>query len=274
MNARATLAILAVSLAGAARAAAPAAPYTFAITPQSPPEQLRAVWLPIVARLSADAGVPLELRLYSKVEDFQAELASGAVDFAFANPVQVVRAFERARYRPLVRNERLLRGVLFVSADSPITSVEALASKEVAFVGPWTLCSISLRANTRPLHVRPVWVGTAANAYKNVLLGMAPAGGVLDTSLEDAPPEIRAKLKVVYQTPPMAPHAVIVHPRVPADVARRVTAAVLALRSEAGAALLRPVHLELPVEASYAKDYAPLEYLIAEEGAPGRRPAR
>lgn len=264
------LAILAALVVGAGPTAAAGAPrpYTFAVVPQSPPEQLRAVWLPLVERLAADANTPLELRLYGDVEDFQADLAAGAVDLAFANPVQVVRAFEVTRYRPLVRNERPLKGVLFVSGDSPITSAEALAGREVAFVGPWTLCSVSLRVNTRPLHVRPRYVGTAANAYKNVLLGMVAAGGVLDASLADAPPEIRSKLKVIYETPAMAPHAVIAHPRVPAAVARRLVAAFLALRTS-GPELLRPVHLDAPVEASFPRDYAPLSYLLGEDPPQG-----
>lgn len=268
------VAIGALLLAGAgvprAGAAEPAA-YSFAAIPQGPPEQVRAVWLPIVERLSADSGVPLRLRVYSKVEDFQAALASGAVDFAFANPVQVIRAFERARYRPLVRDERPIRGVLFVAADSPITSADRLAEQEVAFVGLWAVCSVSLRARTRPLHVRPKFVGTAANAYKNVLLGIVAAGGLLDTTLAEAPPEVRARLRVVYETPPMVSHALIVHPRVRRVAARRVAAAALALRGAEGASLLRPVHLDAPVEASYARDYAPLEALLAAER---QRPAR
>lgn len=276
MRARHSTTIAAVLLAGLLASPATAAeprPYSFAIVPQAPPERTRAVWLPIVQRLAEVSGVPLELQLHAQVEEFQASLAAGAVDFAFVNPAQVIRARQRAEYRPLVRNERPLRAVFFVAADSPIRSVEALADRDVAFVGPWTFCSLTLRAYARELRVKPAYVGTAANAYKNVLLGMAPAGGVLDTSLEDAPPEIRAKLRVVYETPPMAPHAIVAHPRVPPEVASRVSAALRALAKGDGRGLLAPVHLEAPVEASYARDYAYLEHLLEDEGAsPKARP--
>lgn len=262
-------ALLGAALAVRAAAADPV-PYAFAVVPQAPPEQTRALWLPVVERLAATSGVPLRLQLYARVEDFQAALAGGAVELAFANPVQAIRAAQGAGYRPIVRDARLLRGVFFVAADSPLASLDALAEKEVAFVGPWTFCSVSLRSYARELHVHPKYVGTSANAYKHVLLGMTSAGGVLDSTLEDAPPEIRARLRVLYETPPMAPHAVIAHPRVPAEAVSRVVAALLAMGRESGG-LLGAVHLEAPVEASYARDYAPLEHLleVVEKGAGG-----
>jgi phosphonate transport system substrate-binding protein len=278
VSARLGIAIAAALLAGGigqAVAGDDVKPYTFAVVPQGPPEKTRAVWLPIVERLSAASGIPLQLQLHAKVEDFQDDLAAGKIDLAYANPVQAIRAHRAAGYRPLARDEATLRGVFFVAADSPYTDVASLAHNEVAFVGPWTFCSVSLRAYVRELGIVPKYVGTSANAYKNVLLGLVPAGGVLDETLSDAPPEVRARLRVIYQTPPMAPHALIAHPRVPPEASARVTAALLALARSEAAGLLAPVHLTAPVEAAYARDYAPLEFLLAEDlGTPtNKRPA-
>jgi phosphonate transport system substrate-binding protein len=135
----------------------------------------------------------------------------------------------------------------------------------VAFVSLRSFCSITLRHEGRDVELVPRYVGTTANAYKHVILGLTPAGGVLDVDLADAPAEIREKLRVIYRTPPMAPHAIVVHPRVPRADAERVAAAVKALaRSEAGARLLGQVHMELPVTAEYRRDYAPLEHILGE----------
>jgi phosphonate transport system substrate-binding protein len=268
--ARVRIGIVAALLAGAVASRAAAGevrPYTFAVVPQGPPEKMRAVWLPIVERLSAGAGITLQIQLYAKSEDFQADLAAGKVDFAYANPVQVIRGHRAVGYRPLARDAEALRGVFFVAADSPYQDVESLARREVAFVGPWTFCSVSLRAYVHELGIVPKYVGTSANAYKNVLLGLVPAGGVLDTTLSDAPPEVRARLRVIYQTPPMAPHAVIAHPRVPREVAGRVTSALLALARTDAAGLLVRTRLSAPVEASYARDYEPLEFLLADDSS-------
>lgn len=248
--------------------------YVFAVVPQGPPVVVSALWAPIVERISAGARVPLRLKLYERVEDLQTDLATGAVDLAYVNPVQAVRGFQAARYRPLVRNERPIRGVFFVERDSPVDSVASLAGREVAFVGPWSVCSVTLRHEAKGVGIVPRYVGTSANAYKNVILGLTSAGGVLDVILDDAPREVREKLRVIYRTPPMAPHTIVVHPRVPGAEADRIAAALKALaETETGAQLLGRVHLEVPVDAEYGRDYAPLEHLLdgpAEVGT--RRP--
>lgn len=248
--------------------------YVFAVLPQAPPVVMSALWSPIVEQIARGAGVPLRLKLYEGVDAFQTDLAAGAVDFAYANPVQAIRAYQAARYRPLVRNEKAVRGVLFVARDSPFTSVASLAGKEVAFVGPWTFCSASLRHEVEHLGVVRRYVGTAANARKNVILGLTSAGGTLDFEVTDAPAEVQEKLRVIFTTPPMAPHPVIVHPRVPGDAARRIAAALRALaRTELGPKLLGPVHLEAPVPADYERDYAPLEHLL-DDALAGRPTVR
>lgn len=260
--------VVAVLLAGGLAAPAWTAeprPYTFSVVPQGPPEAMRALWLPIVERLGAATGLPLQLQLHAKAEDFQDDLAAGRIDLAHANPVQVIRAHRARRYRPLVRDAALIHGVMFVATDSPVVSVDALAGREVAYVGPWTVCTQSLTAYTRGIGVVPKYVGTAANAYKNVLLGLTPAGGVLDTSLGQAPPEVRSRLRVIYETPPFAPHAVIAHPRVRTEDAARLAEALVELARREGPALLDPVHLASPVPAVYARDYAPFERVLEED---------
>jgi phosphonate transport system substrate-binding protein len=249
--------------------------YTFAVVPQGPPEKMRALWLPLLARLSAATGIPLELQVHAKVEDFQADLAAGKIDLAHANPVQAIHAHRAEGYRPFVRDDTILRGIFFVAADSPYRTVDSLAGQEVAFVAPWTFCSQSLMAYTRGLGIAPKFVGTAANAYKNVLLGLTPAGGLLDTSLAEAPAEVRAKLRIIYETPPLPPHAVVAHPRVPGEVTARLAAAIVDLARKDGAGLFAAVHLQIPVEAVYARDYAPLEHLLGDDTAavPARRRA-
>jgi phosphonate transport system substrate-binding protein len=140
----ALLAIIgAIGLPAPGRPAEGAAPYTFAIVPQAPPSVIGRLWGPVVERISADAGVPLKMKLYERFEDFHADLASGAVDLVYLNPVQAVRAHRTARYRPLIRNDKPVRGVFFVERDSAFTSVASLARREVAFVGPWSFCSVT-----------------------------------------------------------------------------------------------------------------------------------
>jgi phosphonate transport system substrate-binding protein len=229
----------------------------------------------VLERLARDAGVRLRLKLYEHVEAFQADLATGVADFAYANPVQAIRAFQAARYRPLVRDEEPVQGVFFVERGSPIASVADLAGREVAFVGPWSVCSITLRRDARGLGVVPRYVGTSANAYKNVILGLVAAGGTLDSVLRAAPSGVRDQLRIIYATEPMAPHPVVAHPRVPAGGAARLADAVRALaETEGGRELLRQVNMPQPVLAEYGRDYAPLQRILDDAEAPGRAARR
>ena len=95
---------------------------------------------------------------------------------------------------------------------------------------------------------------------------------MLDTGFADLPPEMRAKLRVVYETPPMAPHALMAHPRVSAEDAGRLVRALVSLAGSKDAGLLASVHLETPVEADYARDYAPLEPLMDVRPFPSSAP--
>jgi phosphonate transport system substrate-binding protein len=272
------LALLLLFVAGEANAtgsrdgvATPAAGYVFAVVPQAPPVVMSLQWAPILEAIGRETGIPLQIKLYEQVEAFQADLVAGAVDLAYLNPVQAIRAFRTAQYRPLVRDEQALRGVFIVTRDSEIASMEALAGREVAFVGPWSFCSVTLRHEVRGMGVVPRFVGTSANAWKHVLLGLVAAGGVLDSALEDTPPDVRERLRVIYATDPMAPHPVVAHPRVPASSAARIADAFLRLsRTPPGLALLRAVHMPRPVVADYARDYEPLERTLGNAEVPGR----
>jgi phosphonate transport system substrate-binding protein len=277
------LALLLLVAAGEGNATGPgdggarsAAGYVFAVVPQAPPVVMSVLWTPIVERVARESGVPLRIKLYEQVEAFQADLAAGAVDLAYLNPVQAIRAFQSARYRPLIRDERPVHGVFFVERESRVATMAELAGREVAFAGPWSFCSVSLRQQTESLGIVPRYVTTTANVYKHVLLGLVSGGGALDYALDDATREDRERLRVIYSTPPMAPHPVVVHPRVPAPVAAGIAEAFRALaRTGEGEALLRRVHLERPILAEYARDYAPLSQLLDAPPAPvqgaGRR---
>jgi phosphonate transport system substrate-binding protein len=262
MGVRLALAVLALFSGAASAAPAPRAaaqvPYLFAVLPQGPPMLTSARWSPVVDRIGRDAGVALQLKLYERAEELFTDLTSGAVEFAYVNPPQAVHAFRSARYRPLVRDAKPIRGVVFVARESPVASLEALAGAEITYPGP--AVALALRPHVQGLGIAERFAGTRANVYRQVILGRAAAGSTLDDALAQAPPEVRERLRVVFTTPPMAPHPVVVHPRVPRAAAARVAAAFLALAStQEGAELLGAVHLEAPVPADYTRDYAPLE---------------
>lgn len=93
------------------------------------------LWAPFVDRLSRDIGIPLRLKVYEKMSDFERDIMQGISDFLFASPFQAVVAHEAQGYAPLVRGSRPVSAKLFVRKDSPIMTAEDLSGKKIAFVG-------------------------------------------------------------------------------------------------------------------------------------------
>lgn len=98
--------------------------------------------------------------------------------------------------------------------------------------------------------------------YKSVILGKADAGATLDVDMAKVTQEVRDQLRTVMTTEEINPHPLSAHPRVPEEVRRTVTEAVLRLGSdEKTQYLLRTIHMPEPVAADYARDYQSIEVI-------------
>ena len=238
--------------------------YSVMVVPQVPASELMRDWTPLLARLSQLTGCTLVLKLAASIPLFETELLAGVPDFAFLNPYHQVLAFRAQGYVPLVRNAQPLSGILVVRKDDPIQHVRELDGKEVAFPAPNALgASLYLRAllaEREKVHVRPVYVQTHSNVYRQVMLGKSAAGGGVNQTLAQERDELRNGLRVLLETPGVAPHPFSAHPRVPADLQEAVGAALLGLGADAAAAaLLKAVQMPRPMRADHRRDYQPLE---------------
>lgn len=250
--------------------------YSVAIVPQFSPQQILAEWQPILKRVGDEAGVTLEMRFPSSIPAFETAFLHGDPDFIFGNPYHMVMARRKQGYIPLVRDEKLLTGILVVARDGPYSTLKSIAGQRIAFPAPNAFgASLYMRAlllEKEQLHIEPVYVKTHGNVYRQVLVGDFAAGGGVNQTFADLPAAMRDKLKVLYETPGAAPHPLAAHPRVPEAVRKRITAAFLAQADdEPGRALLKEIRIPRPVAADYPRDYGPLEklrldkYLILEE---------
>lgn len=109
--------------------------YVFAVIPSSPPVTMHTLWAPFIERLSRDTGMHFRLQVYEKMSDFERDITNGTPDFIFASPLQAVVAHESQGYVPLVRGSRLVTAEVFVRKDSPISAIDELSGKKIAFVG-------------------------------------------------------------------------------------------------------------------------------------------
>lgn len=239
--------------------------YTFAVVPQGPASTMNENWLPFIDRLSRDTGLKLHIKLYGNMNDFEEDLKEGKVDFAYMNPVQEIKAWHMSGYLPLVRSKKAIRGYIFVKKDNELKNLDDLEGKEIALAGTENVCSIVIRHDLQDFNVRPRYVGSSANIYRNVQLEETSAGGTLDIVFEQDLQKINRNFRILYSTEPLSPHPISAHPSVLESVRSLVTETVLKYSQDIDAQdMLRRIKIEDPVKANYEQDYLPLEQKLAE----------
>lgn len=248
------------------QAQAEATGYQVYVVPQFQAAELQRVWAPILERVSQESGVRLSLKLVKDIPAFEAELAAGRPDFAYMNPYHQLQAHESQGYLPLLRDRKLLQGLLLVRQDDPIQSVQELRGKEIAFPAPNALgASLLIRAQLaeqEKIDFKPVYAKTHTNAYRQTLIGKTAASGGLQATLNKESDAVRQGLRVLMVTQGAAPHPFSVHPRVPAEQAKAVANAMLKL---AGDAKMQPLFQDIPMRepmrADFERDYRPITKL-------------
>lgn len=238
--------------------------YTLGVVPQFGQRKLIATWDPIEKELSRRTGLEIHLVATLTVPEFEWALEKGTFDFVYANPYHILRVSDSQGYIPLVRDREPLRGILLVRRDSPVKSVKELAGKTMAVPSPNALgASLLLRADLDHLYgVRLSMVNakTHSSAYLTVLNGLTDAGGGVQKTLAEQPPDIREGLRILYTTRAMPSHPIAAHPRIKTDVRERVRKALLEMSdTPAGKALLDEIPMPAPVTAS------PEDYLAMRE---------
>lgn len=234
-------------------------PYTLGVVPQFGQRQLFTIWDPIVKELSRRTGLEIHLVVTLTIPEFEKALEKGTFDFIYANPYHILRVSDSQGYIPLVRDQEPLRGILLVRRDSPVKSVGELAGKTLAVPSPNALgASLLMRADLEHIYgVRMSMVNarTHSSVYLNVLNGLTDAGGGVQKTLAEQPPEVREGLRILYTTRAMPSHPIAAHPRIKPDVQARVRKALLEMSAApAGKVLLDEIPMPSPVSASL-EDY-------------------
>jgi phosphonate transport system substrate-binding protein len=246
------------------------APLTVAVVPQFTSLQIHKDWTPFLERLSRDSGVPLKLKTYQRIPDFEADMLKGVPDLVFMNPYHQVMAKRAAGYIPLVRDNNPLTGILLVRRDSPVKTIKNLAGEKLAFPSPNAFgASLYMRAllvEQEGIKFDPIYVKTHSNVFRQIILGDMAAGGTVKNAFQREPDAVTTQLRVLFETPGVAPHPLAAHPRVSKAQRKALVEAILHWREDATAVpLLQGVQMPEPVVADYVRDYQPLERLKLEK---------
>lgn len=237
--------------------------WSLAVVPQFPPAKLQRDWTPVLERVERETGLRLALKLQASIPRFEAEVLGGGADFAYLNPYHQVMAHQALGFVPLVRGTRLLSGILVVRRDDPVSDLRALDGQEIAFPAPnafgASLWIRALLAEREKITIRPMYVQSHGNVYRQVASGRMVAGGGITHTLAQERSEVRDALRVLLETPGAAPHPLGAHPRVPSPVRRALADALLRMAGDPeGRELLGAIQIPDPVAADHQRDYAPL----------------
>jgi phosphonate transport system substrate-binding protein len=246
--------------------------YTVAVVPQFPAVEIHRSWTPLLAHLSAQTGFELKLVTSASIPEFERSFQAGQPDLVFLNPYHMVMASRSQQYAPLVRESKdLLAGIVVVRVDSPAKNLSDLSQQTIAYPAPNAFgASLYIRSllAEQKIPSQANYVKTHSNAYRHVIAGQAAAAGGIRSTLDRELPEVRAQLRVLFETPAVAPHPLAAHPRVAETHRKALREAWLALsQSDTGVALLKAVQMSNPIAADYKRDYAPLERLRLEQFA-------
>ena len=229
-----------------AQAEPPPVALTFGVVPQQSASRLAEDWGPLLAEISRRSGVQLAFRTAASIPVFEERLGQGEYDLAYMNPYHYIVFNSAAGYRAFAKErDRKIKGIVVVKQDSAYRKPADLAGKTVAFPAPASFAaSVLTQAEFGRLNIpiQTKFVSSHDSVYRAVASGLQEAGGGIQRTLETAPPEIGASLRVLFETPAYTPHAFAAHRRVPPEVLNRVMAAMSSLADdEAGRRLLAPL---------------------------------
>ena len=228
------------------------------------------VWTPLIAKVNETAKLDIRLVVPQNIMDFEAALNAQTPDFAFVSPHQVLIGKKLKAYEPiLLEGGEPIIGMILVRKDSPIQKLEELDKKLVGFPMPNSLCgSVLLRRMLIEKHktnIESKFLMHHSNVYRSVLRGEVIAGGGINKTFHQEPSEIQNELRVLYQTPPFASFAIIVHNRVSKEIKDKVVKYFQELPNFPElTGFMKSAMMTKPVPTDYNKDFKPIEDMHLE----------
>ena len=240
---------------------------TFGIVPQQRPDRLEREWQPLIEEISRRTHYPIQFATKPTIDRFHHAVLAGEYDFIYVNPQKYVAANAMVGYQAIARETaKTLRGILVVKNDAEIKDVYDLHEKEIAFPSEDAFAaSILIRSQLTSLGIEftPHYLTSHDSVYRNVLHNRHIVGGGVRNSLEifSHSSLIRQRLRILWETQPVVPHAIATHPRVESTVVADILKALLAIhQSQSGRELLKEVNLN-PLEKAQDSDWNTVRYL-------------
>jgi phosphonate transport system substrate-binding protein len=261
----------------------PPASYRLGIFPYMAPLQTVEFYGPVAASMQAVLKTPVRLESAPTFPDFTRALVAQSYDIALIQPFDYPAVVEEAGYLPLARLSVPLVTQFYVRDDSRYRSLEDLRGTIVAMPPAQSAnARMALRAlydnklvPGRDLELR--YFNSHDSCIQQVWAGTASACVTAKPPIEVFERRMQARLRQIYETPPI-PHVVFVaHPRVPAAQRARLQALVIGWSQTAeGRAMLKNLGFPgfvAPRQADYAMmhNYDPAASTLAKAASAAAR---
>lgn len=249
-----TLVLAWLSLLPAALSAGPPAntPLVLAVLPYLPAPEIERRFAPLAARLSEALRRPVQVRVGQSYKQHLAAIGGDQVDIAYIGPASYVRMVERYGRKPIlarldVAGEPGLRGVIAVRRDSPLTRVDMLKGRSMAFgavdstaghlLPHYQLLQSGVRLRDLGYHR---FLGTHRDVALAVLAGDFDAGGLKHEVFEEY---AGRGLRALAVTPAVPQYLFVARATLPPADVERARQTLLSLhRDAAGRDVLKRLH--------------------------------
>jgi len=212
--------------------------------PFSTPETLFSVYYPLIEYVNARLeGAKLKLEASRDYESFEQKLYYRNLDFALANPYQVVMAVPNG-YRIFAKmsDDSQFRGLVLVRRDSGVEQVGDLKGKAVSYPANSALASTMLPQAFFHQHGLDVktdldnrYVGSEESAILNVFLGNAAAGTTWPLAwarFQRDEPAKAAQLMVRWETDTLPNNGWVARDDVPPELVAQVREILTGMRDD------------------------------------------
>ena len=190
----------------------------------------------VLRHLNTSTDLSVTLKVFESHEDLYAAFHDGKVDLALLGPVKYVQAHHELGAVPVVAEGPEVRGIIAVAPKSPITKIEQLRGRKVAFgykdsTSTHLIPLLILSKNgIRERDITPMFLGDVQNDLAEaVLAGRADACALSATAYERQ----RGKLRVLAESDPFPGPPVVAHKTLSAAALAEVRRMFLSYKASA-----------------------------------------
>jgi len=241
------------------------------VVPQFPATEIHATWSKVLKGIENASLPKIELIFSKDITEFESAFLAGQADLIYCNPYHMVMAKKAQGYMPMIRDLKPMTGILISPKGGEfdhIRNLNDLNGKTLLFPSPNAFgASLYMRAllkREKGLNFVTRYVKTHPNVIRGVVRNEGQAGGMVNATLQSEDEALRGKVKIIYETPPVAPHPIAAHPRVDAATREAISLALLNYLKQ-NKAEGSGIQIPNPIRANYGRDYLQLESLGLEE---------